>query len=70
MREQVIERLFENAGHGARREDVEAAFAAGVDECLLVAEAIHTEADDVAHPDAKIWTAECVKRLKDLRPNG
>lgn len=28
--EQVIEKLWENAGHGTRREDIEASYAAGV----------------------------------------
>lgn len=30
-KEQVIERLWENSGHGTRRQDIEAAYAAGID---------------------------------------
>lgn len=63
-KEQVIEKLWENAGHGTRRQDIEAAYAAGVAACLKIAKAIHAEAADVAHPDAEGWTKECVERIE------
>lgn len=68
-KEEVIYRLWENSGHGTRREDVEAAYNAGVQACVSIAEAIHAEAERVAHPDAEGWTAECVEMVTALRDN-
>lgn len=34
LRQETIDRLHENAGHGTRREDIEAAYLAGVSEGL------------------------------------
>lgn len=65
-KQDVIEKLWEDAGHGTRRQDVEAAYAAGVDACLLIAQGIHAEAEKVAHPDAAFWTAKCVGRIKGI----
>lgn len=65
-KEQVIDRLWEQAGHGTHREDIEAAYAAGVAACLEIVKAIHAEAGKVAHPDAEGWTKECVERICEL----
>lgn len=63
-KDQVIEKLWENASHGTRREDIEAAYAAGVAACLGIAKTIHAEAANDAHPDAGFWTKECVDRIE------
>ena len=46
-KEQVIEKLWENAGHGTRRQDIEAAYAAGVAACLEIASAHPTDDEAV-----------------------
>ncbi len=49
-------------------EDFNVPYAAGVAACLEIAKAIHTEAAEVAHPDAEGWTRECVKRIEAIQP--
>ena len=50
---------------GALTKLVGLAMISGIRRALAIAEAIHAEAADVAHPDAEVWTAECVKRILD-----
>jgi len=40
-KEQVIEKLWEDSGHGTRRQDIEAAYAAGFAACLELTETRH-----------------------------
>jgi len=63
-KEKVVEKLWEDAGQGTRLQDIEAAYAAGVDACILIAQDIHAEAAEVAHPDAAFWMAKCVEAIK------
>ena len=59
-REQTIEHLWEIAGHGARLEDIEKAYSAGVLACLEIAKEIHARATKAAHSDAEELPSECV----------
>lgn len=47
-KEQIIEKLWEDAGHGTRREDIESAYAAGVtaerERCAKLCEDIQAKA--------------------------
>lgn len=69
-KETMIMRIWEDSGHGTRREDIEAAYNAGVAACLAIARNIHAEANHVAHPDAEGWTAECVARIEQSNAGG
>ena len=50
---------------GALTSLVSLAMREGRAQALKIARAIHAEAADVAHPDAEVWTDECVKRIRD-----
>lgn len=44
---------------------VELAMREGRAQALEIAQGIHAEAAEVAHPDADGWTAECVRRIRE-----
>lgn len=63
-REATIMRLWELSGHGARREDVEAAYEAGVAASVQLCESLMEDAERQSGAEAAGWLATVVERLR------